>query len=150
PTLTSSERQDILGGMAIAERELQVAQQDYQIRCVTHPVRPIIRILMVICDDGFHSASFGDDPPDHDSFFGMSFLVSTLAQYRGIMLQVTRKHRRPDPAHAIPPADENFRFSTASLTPFDQLWIFGFCVSDPFTADERDAVARFMNGGGGV
>jgi hypothetical protein len=152
PSLISSQRTDILAGLAVAQSELATAQYDYQVRCVGPievPGKPSIQILMVICDDDTRPASYGDDPSD-DQYFGLSFLVSTLTQYQPIHLQVTRKHRRTDPANTLPSTDENFTFSDASLTGFDQLWLLCFCVSDPFTAAEANAVARFMNGGRGV
>jgi hypothetical protein len=100
------------------------------------------------------------DPTD-DYYFTVSHLLSKLPAV------VTKAHRQTDPASdkgAPTPADiENFKFTTASLSAIDEVWLIGYnsVRSDKtgLTAAERSSVlsdselavlTTFMNSGGGV
>jgi hypothetical protein len=103
-----------------------------------------VRILMV-ADDGIDYSTTQD--------FGLGDLLDALAVSPGPYVQfaVTKAHRST--GQGVDPGMDNFVFSTATLAGYDQLWLFGVLGGDPeqnLTADERTAIARFMDDGGGV
>jgi len=92
--------------------------------------------------------SFG---PEHDprnlneSYFGMSHLIGVLESVGS----VTKAHRSVDPLGA-PGVVSGFRFDAHDLSVYDQIWFIGYESGNSLSAAEQDAIARFMNSGGGV
>jgi hypothetical protein len=90
----------------------------------------------------------------NDENFGLSELVRTL---RGLStwrypVQVDLAHRANPGAARLNGATPNFSFTDDSLRPYHQVWIMAAERSSaPALADDqRQAIRRFMDGGGGV
>lgn len=70
-----------------------------------------------------------------------------------VQYDVVRAHRNEDPS-GIPAEYERFRFDddVIDLDDFDQIWLFGKerDAVHPLGEGELEAIARFMDGGGGV
>ena len=103
-----------------------------------------VRILMVA--DGSIDYSTTQD-------FGLGDLLDALAVSPGPYVQfaVTKAHRSS--GDGVDPGMENFVFSTAALAGYDEVWLIGIQGGDPeqyLAVAEREALARFMDDGGGV
>ena len=99
-----------------------------------------VRILMVTDSGG----SFGTDS------FGLKALIDALAVPPGpwVRFEITTANRRVDPTANI----QNFRFDTANLADFDEIWLFGVERAGGLapTPQELRVISQFMDGGGGV
>jgi hypothetical protein len=117
--------------------------------------------------DGTHYASFGPgdpttvDSPSADNYFGLSEVIRTLQALP--LFRVVKAHRDLDPTDfttlsaadqvLLRPDFEHFKFDEHDLSQFDQMWLFGVggpSDTDPVSDAELIAIARFMNGGGGM
>lgn len=66
-----------------------------------------------------------------------------------VRFHFTKAHRGTDVG--VTPGFTNFRFSTASLDGFDEVWLFGFIPGTPYlSGTETTALEAFMDNGGGV
>src|ERR1700722_12437325 len=89
-----------------------------------------------------------------DNTFTVSEFIYLLTSSETPSISVDTAHRGNDPSAKF----QNFNFSTlVDLTQFNVLWIFGYEGWDygipqgtPIGPEEVAAIARFMNGGGGV
>jgi hypothetical protein len=139
------ENADTLAEQNQVNREL--AQQDRQLAFTTYPesiypilLRPCKVNILMVTDGG---GSFGN------ADFGLRALLDALAVSPGpwVRFAVTKAHRETDSTANL----QNFRFDTANLDSFDEIWLFG--VQRTFgglTDGELRALAQFMDGGGGV
>jgi hypothetical protein len=103
------------------------------------------QIIILIVADSIVSFNSEHDPRNlNEDFFGMSLLLGILDQ----VATVTKAHRSNDPLAAsgvIP----NFRFNEHNLDDYQQIWLLGYATGILPDA-ERDAIALFMNKGGGL
>jgi hypothetical protein len=117
--------------------------------------------LLVVVDGIF---SFAENDPS-DTFFTITTFLSTLENSQSPTISVDTAHRRTDPL----PSNvkfQNFNFATSipDLSVYDEIWMFGYegTNNNPenpgpppgnlafISDDEIAAIARFMNGGGGI
>lgn len=98
----------------------------------------------------------------NDENFGLSELVATLRGMSTFMYPVTvdLAHRRNPGAARLAGATPNYTFTYDHLKKYHQVWLFaadypsrtppGGVVPPPITDNERRALRRFMDEGGGV
>lgn len=124
-----------------------------------------IKLLMVCDGDRFNygPAQVGDD----ETNFALTALIAALENSTVPSIQVDKAHRRGE--HKLPGGSQDttqgvtvpgdFVFSDASLAGYDVVWILGdegknggddLMGATSITADERAALANFMEHGGGV
>ena len=118
-----------------------------------------IQVLLVMDGEalGSHYASFGHgdqnpNPNSGDAYFGLSEFVRVLHASRFPTFHVTKAHRDTDINGA---ADiEHFKFDAVDLSGYDEIWLFGVAgaggTANPMIDSELQALARYMDGGGGV
>jgi hypothetical protein len=119
-----------------------------------------IHVLLVTDDEVSYGVADGSSVSQHQ--FSLMEVVRALTHPPGGLpwIKVTKAHRRVDPMRVATsigwrtPADiENFVFSAASLSGFDQVWLFGAesnAINQNLAPAEVQALAHFMNAGGGV
>jgi hypothetical protein len=128
---------------------------------VLNPILWFTSIKTLLVMDGRpgsgHYASFGPgdqnpNPNSGDAYFGLSEFVRVLHGARFPSFEVTKAHRDHDVTGA---ADiEQFKFDAVDLSVYDEIWLFGVAgpgeTDNPMSDSELKALARFMDGGGGV
>lgn len=104
--------------------------------------------VLIVCDGGLNYGT-GD--------FGLSEFLTAFNQLEAttwVDYQVTLAHRggitnslNPVVVNHI----SNFNFETSvTLNEFDQVWLFGISSGGTITPNEKNAIAAYMNGGGGL
>jgi len=131
---------------------VELAKTDRRLAYTTYPeilypylFRPC-RVSILMVTDGGGSFTDGD--------FGLTELLNVLSVSPGpfVRFAVTKAHRRATAGAGATGADiNNFRFDTADLSLYDQIWMFAVeRGSGSITDAELKAIAQFMDGGGGV
>lgn len=96
--------------------------------------------------------SFAPAQDATDDTFTVSEFVFLLKNSVVPSISVDTAHRRQDPNAKF----QNFNFATADLSPYDVIWMFGYegynsrYYGSAIGEDELLAIAKFMDGGGGV
>src|ERR1700722_3108749 len=87
-----------------------------------------------------------------DGTFTISEFLYLLRNNPMASISVDTAHRRNDTNATFP----NFNFATANLSQYDVLWLFGYegynagYYGSPIAPNELQAIAQFMDDGGGV
>lgn len=88
----------------------------------------------------------------NDEDFGLSDFVSILetASHTSAKLSVDRAHRNDPGDVRLNGADKNFVFTKEALARYDVVFMFAASRSDTLSTSELQALAEFMDDGGGV
>lgn len=104
--------------------------------------------VLIVCDGGLNYDT-GD--------FGLSEFLTAFNQLEAttwVDYRVTLAHRGAiinSPNPVVVNHISSFDFSTSvTLNDFDQVWLFGISSGGAISANEKNAIASYMNGGGGV
>lgn len=104
--------------------------------------------VLIVCDG---SLNFGT------SGFHLSEFLTTFNQLESttkVDYRVTLAHRQGiinSPNPVVVNHISNFNFATSvNLNDFDQVWLFGIDSFGGITANEKNAIASYMDGGGGL
>lgn len=115
----------------------------------------MIQVLVVADGDYVHNPTVGgiNLAPGQDvtdDTFTISQFVYLLQNQAGF--SVTLAHRREDPSANV----QNFNFASNELSSYDVIWLFGYeglnasYYGTSIGSDEVQAIAEFMDAGGGV
>jgi len=104
--------------------------------------------VLIVCDGGLNFDTGG---------FGLSEFLTTFNQLEAttwVDYRVTLAHRgvilnSPNPV-VVNHLPNNFNFTSVNLNDFDQIWLFGINSGGGITTSEKNAIATYMNGGGGL
>lgn len=104
--------------------------------------------VLIVTDGGLNFGTGG---------FGLSEFLTTFNQLQGTTwsdYQLTLGHRSFSPSSTNPLVVNQineFNFKTSvNVNDFDQVWLFGIVGGGGLSADEREVVEAYMDGGGGL
>ena len=102
-------------------------------------LRECAQCILLVADDDLNYSSTSDT--------GLSIFVDELAKIPQAPV-ITKVHRGQDAS--VPPENREFKFTEASLKNIDQVWLFGKAAAPVLKDEEFQALAAFMEAGGGV